>query len=100
MTPNEVMRTAIFEMVSFINGYSRKKEMQMNQTRLIAYEVARVPLAFWGKQEEMPPMEEWMPLWFDSSPEERKLNAEKEKKVRGMIAENEIEHYRSLGIKI
>jgi hypothetical protein len=100
MSPNEVMRTAICEMISFINGYNNRKESQMNQTRLIAYEIARVPLSFFGKTDEMPPMEEWMPLWFDPTPEERKLSAEKEKKVKGMIAEKDIEHYRKLGINI
>jgi len=53
-----------------------------------------------GKTEDMQQMEDWMPLWFDPSPEERKLNAEKEVKVKGMIAEKDIEHYRSLGINI
>ena len=100
MLPNEVMRTAIFEMVSFLDGYENRRKQKANHTRLIAYEIARVPLAFFGKQEEMPQMEDWMPLWFDPSPEERKLNAEKEIKVRGMVAEKDLEYYRNLGINV
>jgi hypothetical protein len=100
MLPSDVMKTSIPELMSFLEGYRNRLKNSWEQTRLIAYTVHSLPYVIFGKSDDMQMMEDWMPLWFDASPEERKLNEEKERKVKGMIAEKDIEHYRSLGINI
>lgn len=100
MLPHDVMRSSIPELMCFIEGYRNRVKNSWEQTRLIAYTVHSIPYVIFGKTDDMQQMEDWMPLWFDPSPEERKLKAEKEKKVRGMIAEQDMEYFRSLGINI
>lgn len=96
MKPFEVMRSSIPELLSFIEGYNRRLAHSYRQTRLITYSVYAV-VTDENKREEM---EDWMPLWFDEDKEERVLRNEVNKIKRGMVAEKEIEHYRSLGIDI
>ncbi len=96
MLPHEIMRTSIPELLSFIDGYHRRLRHSWEQHRLLVYSIYSITTA----ENERVDIEDWMPLWFDLSPEERKLNAAKERKVRGMVADKDIEHYRSLGINI
>jgi hypothetical protein len=100
MLPHDVMKTSIPELMAFVDGYRNRIRNSWEQTRIIAYTIHRLPYVIFGKTDEIDDIQEWMPLWFDPTPEERKLSAEKEKKVKGMIAEKDIEHYRKLGINI
>lgn len=96
MLPHEIMRTSIPELLSFIDGYHRRLRHSWEQHRLLVYSI----YAIVTPENDRIEIEEWMPLWFDLSPEERKLKDDKERRVKGMVAERDIEHYRSLGINI
>lgn len=96
MRPFEVMRCSIPEILSFIDGYYNRLAHDYRQTRLLAYSIYAV-VTDENKREEQ---EDWWPLWFDESPEERVKRKEVENIKQGMIAEKDIQHYRSLGINL
>lgn len=87
---------SIPEVLAYIDGYHNRLAHSYRQTRILAYSVYAV-VTDGNKREEI---EEWMPLWFDESAEERKLRNEAAQIKQGMIAEKEIAHYRSLGIDL
>lgn len=88
------MRCSIPEVMCFIEGYYKRLSHSYRQTRLLAYSVYALTA---DKPEDQ---EDWWPLWFDDSPEERKMKNEVAGIKQGMVAEKDIEHYRSLGINI
>lgn len=94
LKPFEVMQCSIPEVLAYIDGYHSRLAHSYRQTRLLAYSIYAVVTE---KREDI---EDWMPLWFDDSPEERRLKQEVGNIKTGMVAEKEIEHYRSLGIDI
>lgn len=84
--------------MAFVDGYRNRIKNSWEQTRVIAYSV--YCSAFGRKEEDIIDMEDWMPLWFDPSPEERR-NRERVNRIKqGMVAEHQIEEFRKLGIKI
>jgi hypothetical protein len=94
MKPFEVMKSSIPEVLCYIEGYYNRLAHDYRQTRLLAYTVYSIVA---DKREDP---EDWWPLWFDGSAEERKKRGEVESIKRGMVAEKDIEHYRSLGIDL
>lgn len=96
MTPHEVLRCSIPEILAFIDGYYRRLRHSWEQNRILAYSIYAV-VTDENKREKI---EEWMPLWFDPPAEERAKMAEVQSIKRGMVAEKDIEYYRSLGIDL
>lgn len=96
MKPFEVMRCSIPELLCFIDGYYNRLAHDYRQTRLLAYSIYAV-VTDENKREEQ---EDWWPLWFDPTAEERKMKGEVQRIKAGMVAEKDIEYYRSLGIDI
>lgn len=84
------MQCSIPEILCYIEGYYRRLRHSWEQTRLLAYSVYSVVA------ENPKDIEDWMPLWFDPSVEEKEVKAIKQ----GMIAEKDIEYYRSRGIDL
>lgn len=100
MMPHDVMRTSIPELLAFIDGYRNRLKESWEQSRIIAYTVHTLPYMIFGKGEEMVDMEDWLPLWFDPSPEERRNREKVNRLKQGMVAEHQIEAIRKLGIDI
>jgi hypothetical protein len=96
MKPFEVMRCSIPEILAFIDGYYRRLRHSWEQSRILAYSIYAVVT----DENRRDSIEDWMPLWFDPSPEERAAAGKIERAKQGMVAEKEIEHYRSLGIDL
>ncbi len=96
MTPKEVMRCSIPELLSFIDGYYNRLRASYEQARMIAY-MTYAANTDQNKREEI---EDFWPLWFDPSPEDRRRMNEVNGIKQGMVAAKDIEHYRSLGINI
>lgn len=87
---------SIPEVLAYIDGYHNRLAHSYRQTRLLAYSIYAV-VTDGNKREEI---EDWMPLWFDDSAEEKKLKKEVGSIKTGMVAEKDIQHYRSLGIDL
>jgi len=96
MMPKDVMKTSVPELLSFINGYHRRLKISWEQTRLLAYSIYAVVTDENKRQE----IEDWMPMWFDPSPEERAAKGKVEMAKQGMVADHLLEEYRKLGIDI
>lgn len=94
LKPFEVMMCTVPEILCYLEGYYRRLSHSYRQTRILAYSVYALTA---DKPEDQ---EDWWPLWFDDPPEERRAKREVEVIKRGMVAEKDIEHYRSLGIDI
>ncbi len=89
-------RCSIPDLLSFIEGYKRRLRHSWEQSRLLNYSI----YALTTPEERREQIEDWMPLWFDPSPEERRNMNEVSKIKQGMVAEKDIERYRSYGINI
>lgn len=88
------MSSSIGEALAYSEAYYKRLEHDYRQTRLLGYIMVNLV------QDQKTDIEEWMPMWFDGTAEERRKRKEVEGIKRGMVAEEEIEHYRSLGINI
>lgn len=84
------------EILSYVEGYYNRLSHSYRQTRILAYTVYCLATDENRREDQ----EDWMPLWFDDPPEERRKRAEVQNIRRGLIAEKDIEYYRSLGIDL
>jgi hypothetical protein len=100
MMPKDVWECGLFDLITFLDGHDNRIRKQWEQSRIIAYGIHSLPYVIFGKMDDIQEMEDFMPLWFDPTPEERAKNIKMEKLKRGMVAEHQLEEFRKMGINI